>query len=328
MSLLRDKKNILFLLKKFKHKICIHKEKKIILFNQKIQDINDWTAIFLKDSDINILKEIKILYQDLNKNVKKIEKYIMFSNQYDQNNCYVDIQSGSGGIESQDWSKILLKMYIRWAAKKKLKSKIIQETCGEITGLKSVTLKITGKYAFGWFRTETGIHRLVRKSPFDTGNRRHTSFSSVFVYPSIKKNTKINLNPNDLRIDVYRSSGAGGQHVNRTESAVRITHIPTGITTQCQNDRSQHKNKNIALKQLYSKLYNVNLKKEKDIKKKINKNKLTIRWGNQIRSYILDSSRIKDIQTGIETSAVNSVLNGNLQIFVETNLKKNQGKKN
>ncbi len=252
----------------------------------------------------------------------------MFSNQYDQNNCYVDIQSGSGGIESQDWSKILLKMYIRWAAKKKLKSKIIQETCGEITGLKSVTLKITGKYAFGWFRTETGIHRLVRKSPFDTGNRRHTSFSSVFVYPSIKKNTKINLNPNDLRIDVYRSSGAGGQHVNRTESAVRITHIPTGITTQCQNDRSQHKNKNIALKQLYSKLYNVNLKKEKDIKKKINKNKLTIRWGNQIRSYILDSSRIKDIQTGIETSAVNSVLNGNLQIFVETNLKKNQGKKN
>lgn len=212
-------------------------------------------------------------------------------------------------------------MYLKWLEKKGFKTIIIQKLSGEIAGIKSATVHVIGKYAFGWLRTETGIHRLIRKSPFDSGHRRHTSFSSAFVYPEIDNAIKIKINPSDLRIDVYRSSGAGGQHVNRTESAVRITHLPTSTVTQCQNERSQHKNKEHALKQMKYKLYNLELKKKNQEKKNIENNKSSIRWGNQIRSYILDHSRIKDIRTGIETRDIQSVLNGNLDIFVESSLK-------
>lgn len=216
---------------------------------------------------------------------------------------------------------MLLRMYIKWSEIKNFSSEITEESSGEITGIKSATLQIKGKYAFGWCRTESGIHRLVRKSPFDISNKRHTSFCSIFVYPEIKKNTNIIINTTDIRIDVYRASGAGGQHVNCTESAVRITHIPTGISTQCQSNRSQHKNKKTALKQLRSKLYILEEKKLSIKKKNKNKNKVDIGWGNQIRSYILDSSLIKDLRTGIEQHDTNSVLNGHLNQFIEKSLK-------
>lgn len=246
----------------------------------------------------------------------------MFSNPEDHNNCYMDIQSGSGGLESQDWSRILYKMYLYWSYKKKFKSKIIHESTGDFPGgIKNITIKFIGKYAFGWLKTETGIHRLVRKSPFDTAHKRHTSFSSIFVYPEINNNIDILFKTSELRVDVYRSSGAGGQHVNRTESAVRITHIPTGTVTQCQNYRSQHKNKKTALKQLLSKLYKLEMIRQNEIKTKIEKNKSKIRWGNQIRSYFLEEQRIKDIRTGIISNNVNDILNGNLNKFIETSLK-------
>ncbi|WP_172598549.1 peptide chain release factor 2 [Buchnera aphidicola] len=310
ISKLYKKKNILS--KK------IYKIKKLIKI---LKEIEYWVKIFNKEKDLYIIEEINIQYLKLKKKINKLEIYTMFKNKNDKNNCYMDIQSGSGGVESQDWTKMLLKMYLKYSFSKNFKTKIITESIGENKGIKSVTLKIKGNFAFGWFRTETGIHRLVRKSPFDSGNKRHTSFSSIFVYPEVKKNIKINIKTENLRIDVYRASGAGGQHVNRTESAVRITHIPTGIVTQCQNDRSQHKNKNTAIKQLKAKLYNLEIKKKNIEKENINKNKLDIRWGNQIRSYILDDSRIKDLRTNIERNDIYNVLNGDLNQFIETNLK-------
>jgi peptide chain release factor 2 len=244
----------------------------------------------------------------------------MFSNKHDNCNCYVDIQSGSGGTEAQDWSKILLRMYLKWSDKKGFKTEIIEESVGEIVGIKSSTIKVSGEYAFGWLRTETGIHRLIRKSPFDSGKRRHTSFSSVFIYPDIEDKINIEIHPSDLRVDVYRASGAGGQHVNRTESAVRITHLPTNIVTQCQSNRSQHKNKEQAIKQMKSKLYEMKIKEKKEKQKKIENNKLDISWGNQIRSYVLDNSKIKDLRTGIEKYNVQSVLDGDLDDFIEQSL--------
>lgn len=245
----------------------------------------------------------------------------MFVKEHDVCNCYMDVQSGSGGVEAQDWACILLRMYLRWLDSKKFKVEIIDKSIGEIVGIKSATVKVIGDYAYGWLRTETGVHRLVRKSPFDSSGKRHTSFSSIFIYPDISNDINIKLNPADLRFDFYRSSGAGGQHVNRTESAVRVVHIPTNTVTQCQNDRSQHKNKEQAIKQLKVKLYNIEFRKKQFAKKALDLTKSEIKWGNQIRSYILDHSRIKDLRTGIETRNVKSMLNGNLDKFIEASLK-------
>ncbi len=245
----------------------------------------------------------------------------MFSGNYDSADCYLDIQSGSGGTEAQDWAEMLLRMYLRWAESKGFATEVMEVSDGDVAGIKSATIKVSGDYAYGWLRTETGVHRLVRKSPFDSGNRRHTSFSSVFVYPEIDDDIDIDINPADLRIDVYRASGAGGQHVNKTESAVRITHVPTGIVTQCQNNRSQHSNKDQAMKQLKAKLYELEMQKKNAEKQQMEENKSDIGWGSQIRSYVLDDSRIKDLRTGVETRNTQAVLDGNLDQFIEESLK-------
>ena len=245
----------------------------------------------------------------------------MFSGQHDGSDCYIDIQSGSGGTEAQDWANMVLRMYLRWGDAHGYKPELIERSDGDVAGIKSATVKFTGEYAFGWLRTETGVHRLVRKSPFDSGGRRHTSFCSVFVYPEIDDDIEIDINPADLRIDVYRASGAGGQHVNRTESAVRITHVPTGVVVQCQNDRSQHKNKDQCMKQLKAKLYELEIQKQNAEKQALEETKSDIGWGSQIRSYVLDDSRIKDLRTGVETRNTQSVLDGDLDKFIEASLK-------
>ena len=245
----------------------------------------------------------------------------MFSGQHDGSDCYIDIQSGSGGTEAQDWANMVLRMYLRWGDAHGYKPELIELSDGDVAGIKSATVKFTGEYAFGWLRTETGVHRLVRKSPFDSGGRRHTSFCSVFVYPEIDDDIEIDINPADLRIDVYRASGAGGQHVNRTESAVRITHVPTGVVVQCQNDRSQHKNKDQCMKQLKAKLYELEMQKQNAEKQALEETKSDIGWGSQIRSYVLDDSRIKDLRTGVETRNTQSVLDGDLDKFIEASLK-------
>ena len=253
--------------------------------------------------------------------LEKLEFRRMFSGEYDSADCYLDIQAGSGGTEAQDWANMLLRMYLRWAEAKGFKTEVIEESDGDVAGLKSATIKIIGEYAFGWLRTEIGVHRLVRKSPFDSGNRRHTSFTAVFVSPEIDDNIEIEINPADLRIDTYRSSGAGGQHVNKTESAVRITHLPTNIVVQCQNDRSQHKNKDQAFKQLRAKLYEFEMQKKNADKQAMEDNKSDIGWGSQIRSYVLDDSRIKDLRTNVETRNTQAVLDGDLDKFIEASLK-------
>lgn len=253
--------------------------------------------------------------------LEQLEFRRMFSGEYDSADCYLDIQAGSGGTEAQDWASMLLRMYLRWAEDKGFKTEIIEESDGDVAGIKSATIKIIGDYAFGWLRTETGVHRLVRKSPFDSGGRRHTSFSSVFVYPEVDDDIDIDINPADLRIDVYRASGAGGQHVNKTESAVRITHLPTNIVVQCQNDRSQHKNKDQAFKQLKAKLYEFEMQKKNADKQAMEDNKSDIGWGSQIRSYVLDDSRIKDLRTSVETRNTQAVLDGDLDKFIEASLK-------
>jgi peptide chain release factor 2 len=253
--------------------------------------------------------------------LEQLEFRRMFSGEYDSASCYLDIQAGSGGTEAQDWASMLVRMYLRWAEAKGFKTEMIEESDGDVAGLKSATIKITGDYAFGWLRTETGVHRLVRKSPFDSGGRRHTSFSSAFVYPEVDDDIEIEINPADLRIDVYRASGAGGQHVNKTESAVRITHLPTNIVTQCQNDRSQHKNKDQAMKQMKAKLYEFEMQKKNADKQQMEDNKSDIGWGSQIRSYVLDDARIKDLRTGVETRNTQAVLDGDLDKFIEASLK-------
>ncbi|CAH5442895.1 Peptide chain release factor RF2, partial [Serratia marcescens] len=253
--------------------------------------------------------------------LEQLEFRRMFSGEYDSADCYLDIQAGSGGTEAQDWASMLLRMYLRWAEAKGFKTEVIEESDGDVAGLKSATIKIIGDYAFGWLRTETGVHRLVRKSPFDSGGRRHTSFSSVFIYPEVDDDIDIDINPADLRIDVYRASGAGGQHVNKTESAVRITHLPTNIVVQCQNDRSQHKNKDQAFKQLRAKLYEFEMQKKNADKQAMEDNKSDIGWGSQIRSYVLDDSRIKDLRTNVETRNTQAVLDGDLDKFIEASLK-------
>jgi peptide chain release factor 2 len=245
----------------------------------------------------------------------------MFSGEMDDNNAYLDIQAGAGGTEAQDWAEMLLRMYLRWAEAHDFDTEVIEASAGEVAGIKSATILVRGSYAYGWLRTETGVHRLVRKSPFDSGNRRHTSFASVFVSPEVDDDIDIDIDPSDLRIDVYRASGAGGQHVNRTESAVRITHLPTNIVVQCQNDRSQHKNKAQAMSQLRARLYELELQERRAKASAVEETKADVGWGSQIRSYVLDQSRIKDLRTGVETGNTQAVLDGDLDEFIEASLK-------
>jgi len=251
----------------------------------------------------------------------KLEFTRMFSGEMDASNAYVDIQAGAGGTEAQDWAEMLLRMYLRWAEAHGFDTEIIEASAGDVAGIKSATVHVQGDYAYGWLRTETGVHRLVRKSPFDSGNRRHTSFASVFVAPEVDDDIDIEVDPSDLRIDVYRASGAGGQHVNRTESAVRITHLPTNIVVQCQNDRSQHKNKAQAMKQLKARLFELEMQKRKAEASALEETKADVGWGSQIRSYVLDQSRIKDLRTGVETGNTQAVLDGGLDDFIEAGLK-------
>ncbi len=275
----------------------------------------------IEANDQDTFDEANLELEQLEKKLAGLEFRRMFSGDYDSADCYLDIQSGSGGTEAQDWAEMLLRMYLRWAESKGFTTEVMEVSDGDVAGIKSATIKVSGDYAYGWLRTETGVHRLVRKSPFDSGNRRHTSFASVFVYPEIDDNIDIDINPADLRIDVYRASGAGGQHVNKTESAVRITHIPTGIVTQCQNNRSQHSNKDQAMKQLKAKLYELEMQKKNAEKQQMEENKSDIGWGSQIRSYVLDDSRIKDLRTGVETRNTQAVLDGDLDQFIEESLK-------
>ncbi|MGP1958600.1 MAG: peptide chain release factor 2 [Arsenophonus sp. NC-CH8-MAG3] len=289
-----------------------------------IQGFNDISGLFdlaIEADDEETFYEVVAELALLEEKLGQLEFRCMFSGQNDSANCYLDLQAGSGGTEAQDWASMLMRMYLLWAESKGFKTEIIQASDGDVAGLKSATIKIIGEYAFGWLRTETGVHRLVRKSPFNSGGRRHTSFSSAFIYPEMDDNIDIQINPIDLRIDVYRASGAGGQHVNKTESAVRITHIPTGIVTQCQNDRSQHKNKDQALKQLKAKLYELQMQKKNIDKQALEENKSNIGWGSQIRSYVLDDSRIKDLRTGVENRNTQAVLDGDLDKFIEASLK-------
>lgn len=290
--------------------------------NRMYKNVIDLSNLInLSNYDKSLIKEISNQLIIEERALSQLEIYKMFSKKHDNCDCYIDIQSGSGGIEAQDWASMLLRMYLRWINSKDFSTTIITESLGEVSGIKSVTVKVSGSYAYGWLRTESGVHRLVRKSPFDSGKRRHTSFASVFVYPDIDDTINICIRMEDLRFDVYRASGAGGQHVNRTESAVRITHIPTNIVTQCQSGRSQHKNKMQAMKQLKSKLYNFELQKKNSAKKIREQTKQDIAWGNQIRSYILDDARVKDLRTGLEKRDIKSVLDGNLDDFIKTSLK-------
>ncbi len=288
---------------------------------QGLEDSQELLEMAVEEGDE---ETIDTVIDDLNRYEKKVaelEFRRMFSGQMDANNAFLDIQAGSGGTEAQDWASMILRMYLRWGEQKGFKTDVIEESPGEVAGIKSATIRFEGDYAFGWLRTETGVHRLVRKSPFDSGNRRHTSFASVFVSPEIDDDIDIEINPADLRIDVYRASGAGGQHVNKTESAVRITHEPTGIVVQCQNDRSQHKNKDTAMKQLKAKLYELEISKRSEEQQALEDSKSDIGWGSQIRSYVLDQSRIKDLRTGVETGNTQAVLDGDLDQFIEASLK-------
>nr|WP_282552113.1 peptide chain release factor 2 [Providencia rustigianii] len=288
---------------------------------QGIEDVEGLLELAIEADDEETFNETEAELEQLQGKLEQLEFRRMFSGEYDSANCYIDLQAGSGGTEAQDWASMLMRMYLRWAESKGFKTEIIEESDGDVAGLKSATIKIIGDYAYGWLRTETGVHRLVRKSPFDSGGRRHTSFSSAFIYPEVDDDIDIEINPADLRIDVYRASGAGGQHVNKTESAVRITHIPTNIVTQCQNDRSQHKNKDQAMRQLKAKLYELEIQKKNADKQAMEENKSDIGWGSQIRSYVLDDARIKDLRTGVETRNTQAVLDGDLDKFIEASLK-------
>ena len=274
-----------------------------------------------EENDSATMDELAVDLDRYATEIERLEFRRMFSNPMDAANAFLDVQAGSGGTEAQDWTEMLLRMYLKWAEAHGFDAEIIEASAGEVAGMKSATVHIRGDYAFGWLRTETGVHRLVRKSPFDSGNRRHTSFAAVFVSPEIDDEVDVEINPADLRVDVYRASGAGGQHVNRTESAVRITHMPSGIVVQCQNDRSQHKNKATAMKQLKAKLYELEMQKRRTEAQAIEDSKADIGWGSQIRSYVLDQARIKDLRTGVESGNTQAVLDGDLDRFIEASLK-------
>ena len=286
-----------------------------------LNDAQELLDIAVEEQDEEIVAEVEAELKVLQKQLDSLEFRRMFSGEMDPNNAYLDIQAGSGGTEAQDWANMILRMYLRWAEQKGFKAEVIEVSAGDVAGIKGATIQVSGEYAFGWLRTETGVHRLVRKSPFDSGSRRHTSFASVFVSPEIDDNVEIEIDPSDLRIDTYRSSGAGGQHVNTTDSAVRITHEPSGIVVQCQNQRSQHQNKDTAMKQLRAKLYEQEMLKRTEAAQATEATKSDIGWGSQIRSYVLDASRIKDLRTNVETSNCNAVLDGGLDMFIEASLK-------
>ncbi|KXW56345.1 peptide chain release factor 2 [Ferrovum sp. PN-J185] len=288
---------------------------------RSLKDAKELSELALSENDDESLEAVFSDIQEVEKNVAQMEFRRMFSNPMDAANCFVDIQSGSGGTEAQDWASMLLRMYLRYTERKGFGVEVLEESPGEVAGIKSATLKINGSYAFGHLRTETGVHRLVRKSPFDSGNRRHTSFASVFVYPEVDESIEVDINPADLRIDTFRASGAGGQHINKTDSAIRITHMPSGIVVQCQNDRSQHRNRAEAMAMLKSRLYEVELRKRNEEKQAMEESKTDIGWGHQIRSYVLDQSRIKDLRTQVEMGNTQAVLDGDLDIFIEASLK-------
>ncbi|MBL3591702.1 MAG: peptide chain release factor 2 [gamma proteobacterium endosymbiont of Lamellibrachia anaximandri] len=284
-------------------------------------DAADLLEMAVEEGDEEMVSSVDADLKSYEQQVSSLEFRRMFSGEMDPSNAFLDIQAGSGGTEAQDWAEMLLRMYLRWGEARGFKTELMEVSAGEVAGIKSATIRFEGDHAFGWLRTEIGVHRLVRKSPFDSGNRRHTSFAAVFVSPEIDDSIEVEINPADLRIDVYRASGAGGQHVNRTESAVRITHNPTGTVVQCQNDRSQHKNKDHAMKQLRAKLYELEIQKQRDSQAAVEETKSDIGWGSQIRSYVLDQSRIKDLRTGVETGNTQAVLDGALDQFIEASLK-------
>ena len=284
-------------------------------------DASDLLDLAVEENDQDTANAVEQDLAGLEAALDKLEFRRMFSGETDENNAYLDIQAGSGGTEAQDWAEMLLRMYLRWGEEKGFKTTLVEASAGEVAGLKSATIQFEGEYAFGWLRTETGVHRLVRKSPFDSGGRRHTSFASVFVSPEIDDNIEIDINPADLRVDTYRSSGAGGQHVNTTDSAVRITHEPSGIVTSCQTERSQHQNRDNAMKQLRAKLFEMEMLKRSAEKQALEDSKADIGWGSQIRSYVLDDARIKDLRTGVETRNTQSVLDGALDPFIQASLK-------
>jgi peptide chain release factor 2 len=288
---------------------------------QSLADAQELLEMMAAEEDDAAVTAVAADLQRFEKQVADLEFRRMFSGELDAAVAFLDIQAGAGGTEAQDWANMLLRMYLRWAETHGFSAELIDISDGEVAGIKSATLRIDGDYAYGWLRTETGVHRLVRKSPFDSGNRRHTSFAAVFVSPEIDDEIEIDINPADLRVDTYRSSGAGGQHVNRTDSAVRLTHLPTGIVAACQNDRSQHKNRATAMKQLKSKLYEMELQKRRSEAQALEDTKADVGWGSQIRSYVLDQSRIKDLRTGVEASNTQAVLDGDLDAFIEASLK-------
>jgi peptide chain release factor 2 len=286
-----------------------------------IADTSDLLTLAADEGDEGTLSAIAVDVESLVKGVEKLEFQRMFAGEADPLPAFVDIQAGAGGTEAQDWANILLRMYLRWAESRGWKTELLEVSDGEVAGIKSASIRIEGDYAYGWLKTETGVHRLVRKSPFDSDNRRHTSFASVFVSPEIDDNIDIDINPADLKTDVYRSSGAGGQHVNKTESAVRITHVPSGIVVACQTERSQHANRDRAMKMLRAKLYEMEMLKRSAEKQRLEESKADIGWGSQIRNYVLDQSRIKDLRSGIERTDTQKVLDGDLDEFVEASLK-------
>ena len=293
----------------------------ITALDDKLEDAKAMIDLAVEADDATLLADVQAELDEAEAKVADLEFKRMFSGEMDGNNCYVDIQSGSGGTEAQDWAEMLLRMYLRWCESHGFKAEIMELSAGGVAGIKSASIHVKGDYAFGWLRTEIGVHRLVRKSPFDSNNGRHTSFAAVFVSPEIDDNIEIDINPADLRIDTYRSSGAGGQHVNTTDSAVRITHQPTGIVVACQNERSQHANKDTAMKMLRAKLYEREMMQRMEKQQALEDTKSDIGWGSQIRSYVLDDSRIKDLRTGVETSNTQAVLDGDLDKFIEASLK-------
>jgi len=287
---------------------------------ERLNDSDELLTLAVEENDHDTIQAILDELATTEKQVADLEFRRMFSGELDENNAYMDVQSGSGGTEAQDWAEMLLRMYLRWGERKGFTVELLEVSAGDVAGIKSATIHFSGAYAYGWLRTETGVHRLVRKSPFDSGNRRHTSFASVFVSPEIDDSIDITINPADLRVDTYRASGAGGQHINRTDSAVRLTHIPTGIVVQCQSDRSQHKNRAQAMSQLRAKLYESERQKRSASLQVLEDSKAEISWGSQIRSYVLDDSRIKDLRTGVETGNPQPVLDGDLDKFIEASL--------